>query len=90
MPERAEIAGTSNRGHASSLHPGGQGLASKWRGGRAVNIALTVGRGPSWRGLLASLAAIWPHKDAQRCHLLRINEYRFGRSAVECAGSGYA
>ena len=32
----------------------------------------------------------WPHKDAQRCCLLRISEYRFGRSAAEWAGSGCA
>ena len=32
----------------------------------------------------------WPHKDAQRCRLLRISEYRFGRSAAEWAGSGCA
>jgi hypothetical protein len=57
------------------------------RGGRAVNIALTVGQRSSWRGLLASLAAFWPHKDAQRCRLLRISEYRFDRSAAEWAGS---
>ncbi len=37
-----------------------------------------------------SLAAFWPHKDAQRCRLLRISEYRFGRSAAERAGSGCA
>ena len=52
--------------------------ASKCRGRRAVNIALTVGRRPSWRGLLASLAAFWPHKYAQRCRLLCISEYHFG------------
>jgi hypothetical protein len=37
-----------------------------------VNYALTVGRRSRRRGCLATLAAFWPHKDAQRCRLLRI------------------
>jgi hypothetical protein len=32
---------------------------------------------------LHELAVFWPHHDAQRCRLLRISEYRFGRSAEE-------
>ena len=75
---------------ASSLHPDGQGSASGRRGVRSVNNALTVGQRSNWYGLPTSLAAFWPHKDAQRCRLLRINEYRLGRSAVESAGSGCA
>ena len=39
---------------------------------------------------LPTLAAFWPHKDAQRCCLLRTSEYRLGRSPVEWADSGYA
>jgi hypothetical protein len=31
----------------------------------------------------ASLAAFWPHKDAQRCHLVRIVEQYFRRSLGE-------
>jgi hypothetical protein len=38
----------------------------------------------------AALAALWPHKDAQYCHLLHISEYRFSRSATKWAGSGHA
>ena len=41
-------------------------------------------------GGLTALAAFWPHKDAQRCCLLRTREYRLGRSAEEWAGSGCA
>ncbi len=36
------------------------------------------------------LAAFWPHSNAQRCRLLCISKYRFGRSAAEWAGSGCA
>jgi hypothetical protein len=31
--------------------------------------------------LVRALAAFWPHKDAQRCHLLRISEQNFDTSA---------
>jgi len=55
-----------------------------------VSFALTVGRRSSWRCCLAALATFWPHKDAQRCRLLRTSEYRLGRSAAEWAGSGCA
>ena len=30
---------------------------------------------------------IWPHKEAQRCHLLRTSEQHFGRSAREMGSS---
>jgi hypothetical protein len=36
---------------------------------------------------LATLAAFWPPKGAQRCRLLRTSEHCFGSSAAEWAGS---
>jgi hypothetical protein len=77
------------------LQPCQPGIASRLRdedaSSEVVSFALTVGRRSSWRGCLAPLwpDAFWPHKDAQRCRLLLINECGFGRSAVEWAGSGY-
>ena len=39
---------------------------------------------------LVTLAAFWPHNDAQRCRLLRTSEQHFSRSTEEWAGSRHA
>ena len=47
-----------------------------------VNFALTVGRRSCRRGYLATVAAFWPHNDAQYCRPLRAAEQRFSTSIV--------
>ena len=48
-----------------------------------VKTDLTIKGRSSWPRRPATLAAFWPHNDAQRCHLLRTSEQHFGRSAAE-------
>jgi hypothetical protein len=51
-----------------------------------VTATTTAAASPHLSGL-AGLAAFWPPKDAQRCLLLRTNEYCFGSSAGKRGGS---
>jgi hypothetical protein len=56
----------------------------------SVKWLLTVKERSSWPRHPATVAAFWPHEDAQRCHLLRISEQNFSRSAMKWGGSGCA
>jgi hypothetical protein len=64
---------------ADSLHP------EAWDGqaGRTGKCVLTVERRSSWHRRPATLAAFWPHNDAQWRCLVRIVEQHLGRSAVK-------
>lgn len=51
--------------------------------GQIVKYVLTVKGRSGWRRRSATLAAFWPHNDAQCRHSLRISEQCFSRSTNE-------
>jgi Isochorismatase family len=83
VPPRARTPGRDRRDGRGQLH---RTLSvAEIKAGRRPRSARRCARlaGRLTDSLKITLTAFWPHKDAQRCCLLRTSEYHFRGSAVE-------